>query len=95
MTEPTRPRRVAFALGANLGERETTLQAAVNELRRCAGTHFDPAVVATFTRMPLDTFADIRRKSFSERSPADAAAAAVHAALAASAPSLTPAARRW
>jgi response regulator RpfG family c-di-GMP phosphodiesterase len=74
--------------------RAISLEAAREEILRCAGTHFDPEVVATFMRIPLDTFSDIRRRSFTDRSAADAAAAAVRAALGASAPSLTPAGSR-
>jgi response regulator RpfG family c-di-GMP phosphodiesterase len=41
--------------------RAITLEAAREEIRRCAGTHFDPAVVATFLTVPVDRLADIRR----------------------------------
>ena len=74
--------------------RAISLEAAREEILRCAGTHFDPAVVASFMRIPLATFADIRLRSLSDRSPADAAALAVEAALSSIAPSLTPAGRR-
>jgi response regulator RpfG family c-di-GMP phosphodiesterase len=77
--------------------RAISLDAAREEILRCAGTHFDPAVVTSFMRIPLETFADIRLRSLSDRSPADAAALAVEAALSAVvavAPSLTPAGRR-
>jgi len=73
--------------------RAISLEAAREEILRCAGTHFDPAVVTSFMRIPLETFADIRRRSLSDRSPADAAALAVEAALSAHGPSLTPAGR--
>jgi response regulator RpfG family c-di-GMP phosphodiesterase len=74
--------------------RAISLEAAREEILCSAGTHFDPAVVASFMRVPLETFADIRLRSLSDRSPADAAALAVEAALNAVAPSLAPAGRR-
>jgi HD-GYP domain-containing protein (c-di-GMP phosphodiesterase class II) len=74
--------------------RAISLDAAREEILRCAGTHFDPAVVASFMRIPLETFADIRLRSLSDRSRADAAALAVETALSAHAQSLTPAGRR-
>jgi response regulator RpfG family c-di-GMP phosphodiesterase len=37
--------------------------AAKAEIRRCAGSHFDPAVVASFMRVSEALLADIRRKS--------------------------------
>ena len=37
--------------------------AAYDEIKRCAGTHFDPAVVETFLRVPRSLLEDIRRKS--------------------------------
>ena len=33
------------------------------EIQRCAGTHFDPAVVTTFMSVPLELFEEIRRRS--------------------------------
>ena len=39
------------------------LEAARAEIQRCAGTHFDPAVVATFSTLPLEIFEEIRRRS--------------------------------
>jgi response regulator RpfG family c-di-GMP phosphodiesterase len=39
------------------------LEAARQEIERCAGTHFDPAVVATFRSVPLAVLDDIRRRS--------------------------------
>ncbi len=39
------------------------LDAARAEIQRCAGTHFDPAVVATFACLPLELFEEIRRQS--------------------------------
>ena len=41
--------------------RAITLEAAREEIHRCAGTHFDPAVVATFLAMPLGALDAIRR----------------------------------
>jgi response regulator RpfG family c-di-GMP phosphodiesterase len=43
--------------------RATPLEAARQEIQRSAGTHFDPAVVATFCRLPLEVFERIRRES--------------------------------
>jgi response regulator RpfG family c-di-GMP phosphodiesterase len=40
-----------------------TLEAARQEIQRCSGSHFDPAVVATFCSVPLAVFDDIRRRS--------------------------------
>ncbi len=37
--------------------------AAKAEIRRCAGTHFDPAVVDTFFSIPKDILEEIRRRS--------------------------------
>jgi response regulator RpfG family c-di-GMP phosphodiesterase len=61
--------------------RAISFETARDEIERCAGTHFDPAVVATFVTMPLATFAEIRLQTLRERSPSDAAAHAVRAAL--------------
>ena len=33
------------------------------EIERCAGTHFDPAVVATFQSLPLEHLEEIKRRS--------------------------------
>jgi len=41
----------------------TSLQAARDRIRGSASTHFDPDVVATFLRMPLDVFAEARSRS--------------------------------
>jgi response regulator RpfG family c-di-GMP phosphodiesterase len=41
--------------------RAIALEAAREEIRRCAGTHFDPAVVATFLTLPVRVLADIRQ----------------------------------
>lgn len=37
--------------------------AARREIERCAGTHFDPAVVRTFLAIPEAIFDEIRRRS--------------------------------
>jgi response regulator RpfG family c-di-GMP phosphodiesterase len=37
--------------------------AAYSEIKRCAGTHFDPAVVEAFLRVPESLLEEIRRKS--------------------------------
>ena len=41
--------------------RAISFEAARDEVRRCAGTHFDPAVVDTFLGIPLELLAAIRR----------------------------------
>jgi putative two-component system response regulator len=38
-------------------------EAALAEIKRCAGTHFDPAVVESFLRVPVSLLEEIRRKS--------------------------------
>ena len=58
-----------------------SFETARDEITRCAGTHFDPAVVNTFLTIPLQTFADIRHRSLHEMSAAEAAAEAVRTAL--------------
>jgi len=71
--------------------RAISFEAARAEIRRCAGTHFDPAVVETFGTIPLVVFADIRRRSLGAESadlPDDATPGADHA------PTLTPAGHR-
>jgi HD-GYP domain-containing protein (c-di-GMP phosphodiesterase class II) len=40
-----------------------SLEAARDRIRDSAGTHFDPGVVATFLRVPLDVFAAARAHS--------------------------------
>jgi response regulator RpfG family c-di-GMP phosphodiesterase len=40
-----------------------SLEAARQEIERCSGSHFDPAVVATFRSVPLAVFDEIRRRS--------------------------------
>jgi response regulator RpfG family c-di-GMP phosphodiesterase len=68
--------------------RAISFETARDEINRCAGAHFDPAVVNTFLAIPLQTFADIRHRSLHEMSAADAAAEAVRAALGNSGPIL-------
>jgi response regulator RpfG family c-di-GMP phosphodiesterase len=65
-----------------------SFETARDEIKRCAGAHFDPAVVNTFLTIPLQTFADIRHRSLHDVSAADAAAEAVRAALGNSGPIL-------
>jgi diguanylate cyclase (GGDEF)-like protein len=43
--------------------RAVSLEAACAEIDRCAGTHFDPAVVATFLSIPLTVFGELRRRA--------------------------------
>lgn len=43
--------------------RAISYEAACREIQRCAGTHFDPAVVATFLSIPQAVFEEIRRQS--------------------------------
>jgi len=38
-------------------------EAAIAEIKRCAGAHFDPRVVESFLRVPLPILEEIRRKS--------------------------------
>ena len=38
-------------------------EAAISEIKRCAGSHFDPQVVESFMRVPLPLLEEIRRKS--------------------------------
>ena len=38
-------------------------EAAIAEIKRCAGSHFDPRVVESFLRVPLPLLEEIRRKS--------------------------------
>ena len=73
--------------------RAISFETARDEVKRCSGTHFDPAVVDTFLTIPLQTFADIRRRSLHDMSGADAAAEAVRAALGNSGSTLELAAR--
>ena len=37
--------------------------AAITEIKRCAGAHFDPSVVESFLRVPIKLLDEIRRKS--------------------------------
>ena len=39
------------------------LDAARAEIQRCAGAHFDPDVVRTFSALPVELFEEIRRQS--------------------------------
>jgi HD-GYP domain-containing protein (c-di-GMP phosphodiesterase class II) len=63
-----------------------SFEAARDEIKRCAGSHFDPAVVNTFLTIALQTFADIRHRSLHDTSAADAVTEAVRVALGNSAP---------
>jgi HD-GYP domain-containing protein (c-di-GMP phosphodiesterase class II) len=74
--------------------RAISFDAAREEILRCAGTHFDPAVVATFVRIPLETFADIRRRSLTEHATGEISVLSARAAALGSAPSLTSSGRR-
>ena len=40
-----------------------SFEAARQEIQRCAGTHFDPAVVETFLKIPLELIETIRNDS--------------------------------
>ncbi len=42
-------------------------EAAIAEIKRCAGSHFDPKVVESFLRVPQDLLEEIRRASVEER----------------------------
>jgi HD-GYP domain-containing protein (c-di-GMP phosphodiesterase class II) len=57
--------------------RAISFEAARAEIRRCAGTHFDPAVVTTFLAIPTEVLAEIRRTSGDALVTPDAAEAAV------------------
>jgi HD-GYP domain-containing protein (c-di-GMP phosphodiesterase class II) len=43
--------------------RAVSLEAARAEIIRCSGTHFDPAVVATFAAIPMSTLQELRRRA--------------------------------
>jgi HD-GYP domain-containing protein (c-di-GMP phosphodiesterase class II) len=43
--------------------RAITFEAAKTEIKRCAGSHFDPAVVESFLRVPEPLLEEIRRRS--------------------------------
>ncbi len=43
--------------------RAVSFEAAREEICRCAGTHFDPAVVSTFLSIPLSVFEELRRRA--------------------------------
>ena len=47
-----------------------SFEAARQEIRRCAGTHFDPAVVQTFLKIPLELLETIRTGSATMGQPA-------------------------
>ncbi len=40
-----------------------SLEAARDRIRDSAGTHFDPDVVGTFLRLPLEVFAEARARA--------------------------------
>jgi diguanylate cyclase (GGDEF)-like protein len=45
--------------------RAVSLEAAREEIARCGGTHFDPAVVSTFIEIPLRELEELRRRAIS------------------------------
>ena len=45
--------------------RAVTVEAAREEIARCSGTHFDPAVVSTFLAIPLAGLEELRRRATS------------------------------
>ena len=45
--------------------RAVSLEAAREEISRCGGTHFDPAVVSTFLSIPLDALQELKRRATS------------------------------
>jgi diguanylate cyclase (GGDEF)-like protein len=45
--------------------RAVPLEAAREEIARCAGTHFDPAVVSTFLSIPPESLDELRRRAIS------------------------------
>ena len=61
--------------------RAISFEAAREEIERCAGTHFDPAVVSTFLTVPLDLLAQIREgggpDALATPDPAEAAVLAI------------------
>jgi response regulator RpfG family c-di-GMP phosphodiesterase len=42
-----------------------SLEAAREEIARCRGTHFDPAVVSTFLSISLEALEELRRRATS------------------------------
>jgi len=59
--------------------RAISFEAARDEVRRCAGTHFDPAVVDTFLGIPLELLAAIGRGGADTAAAPDDTEAAVRA----------------
>jgi response regulator RpfG family c-di-GMP phosphodiesterase len=58
--------------------RAISFDKATEEIQRCTGTQFDPAVVATFLTIPVETLAEIRRGGGADTlDPTDPAEAAV------------------
>jgi response regulator RpfG family c-di-GMP phosphodiesterase len=49
--------------------RAVSFETATQEIQRCAGTHFDPAVVVTFLTIPVPLLAEIRRASTDQITP--------------------------
>jgi len=45
--------------------RAVPLEAAREEIARCSGTHFDPAVASTFLAIPLEALEELRRRAIS------------------------------
>jgi diguanylate cyclase (GGDEF)-like protein len=45
--------------------RAVSLEAAREEISRCGGTHFDPAVVSTFLSIPLEALQELKRRATS------------------------------
>jgi response regulator RpfG family c-di-GMP phosphodiesterase len=54
-----------------------TIQAARQEIQRCAGTHFDPAVVATFLTIPVHVLTNIQRATTEEPNASGTAKATI------------------
>ena len=46
-----------------------SFEAAAREIERCSGTHFDPAVVETFLKLPLELLETIRNGSGLDADP--------------------------
>ncbi len=45
--------------------RAVSLEAARDEIARCSGTHFDPAVASTFLAIPMDALEELKRRTTS------------------------------